>query len=109
MEFMKHPWQKATIRLIRVQSGLYYIDRPAGTTSYTFMWSIPNMIPLSPAEIQKIWTALKPIHFTSTHGAFLGMDISGPDVKGRVLESMQIQTRREGYEDHALLRETWQG
>ncbi|KAI1363894.1 beta-lactamase-like protein [Xylaria arbuscula] len=84
-------------------------ERPSGMSSFAFMWSIPNMIPLAPAEIERMWTVLKRCEFRSTHGAFVGMDIVGKtpaDMKRRVLESMQIQIRFSGHGDHALLRET---
>jgi glyoxylase-like metal-dependent hydrolase (beta-lactamase superfamily II) len=42
--------------LVTTPSAYYHIDRPAGTTSYAFMWSIPNMIPLPPGEMfRKYW------------------------------------------------------
>lgn len=69
------------------------------------MWSIPNFIPLPPEKMLKIWKALKPFEFTSTHGAFVGTDVRGEDVKQRVLESAKIQVRAEGYERHELLDE----
>jgi len=89
------------------QSALYHVDRPPGTTSYAFMWSIPNMIPLPPSEMYKMWQALKPFDFGSTHGAFVGVDVRDEHVKARVLESMKIQARAEGYADHAILMESW--
>ena len=80
--------------------------RPKGMNSYDFMWSYPNMIPLPPKEITSMWDILKNYDFRSTHGAFSGFDIEEPDVKQRVLDSMQIQVRYMGYEDHAFLLET---
>jgi hypothetical protein len=71
------------------------------------MWSIPNMIPLPPSKIQQIWKAVKPYHFTSTHGVILGMDVRDPQLKKRVLESAKIQIRAEGYTEHELLDEEW--
>lgn len=93
--------------LVTVPSGLYHINRPKGTTSFSFMWSIPNMIPLPPDEIAKMWAVLKNYNFTSTYGAFVGIEIESPEVKGRVLESMKIQIRAEGHRDHPLLSESW--
>lgn len=61
------------------------------------------MIPLPPDEILKIWKAIEPFHFDTTHGAFVGMDVRDQDVKKRVLESMQIQTRGEGWKVHEIL------
>ena len=84
--------------------------RPEGLNTYTFMYSIPNMIPLKPSEIVAIWDLLKNYKFTSTHGAFLNMDVydgyggSQRSVKGRVLDSMQIQVEHMGWEDHAFLK-----
>jgi len=94
--------------LVTVPSGLYHENRPKGTTSYAFMWSIPNMIPLPPDTLAEMWSVLKNADFTSTHGAFVGTDIESPEVKGRVLESMQIQIRAEGHSDHPLLKECWE-
>ncbi|KAI9812488.1 MAG: hypothetical protein M1827_004719 [Pycnora praestabilis] len=92
---------------VTVPSGLYYVNRPPGTTSYSFMWSIPNMIPLPPSQMLQIWHALQPFGFTTTHGAFLGMDVRDPEVKGRILESMKIQVKSSGHSSHGLLKETW--
>jgi len=86
--------------------------RPEGMSSFAFMWSIPNMIPLSPEEVSGMWNLLKRHKFTSTHGAFVGTEISDgggggkTSVKERVLESMKIQVQRMGWKDHAFLKET---
>ncbi|KAI9792127.1 MAG: hypothetical protein M1835_008058 [Candelina submexicana] len=93
--------------LVTQPSGLYHVDRLPGTTSFTFMWSIPNMIPLPPSDIQNIWRALKSWDFHETYGAFRGMDIRHEDVKKRVLESMKIQIKAEGHPEHELLNESW--
>jgi hypothetical protein len=74
------------------------------------MWSIPNMIPLPPGEMRKMWKALEGWEFGSTHGAFVGLDVSDGDggersVKERVRESMRIQARGEGWE--GSLGEEW--
>lgn len=63
------------------------------------------MIPLPPDAIHAIWKAIKPFAFTSTHGLFLGWDVRGPDVKGRVLRSMKIQVRTQGIGAHGVLDE----
>ncbi|KAH7060640.1 beta-lactamase-like protein [Macrophomina phaseolina] len=101
-------WKKRLMiadTFVTVPSGLYHKDRPAGTTSYSFMWSIPNMIPLSPPEIHAMWKAVAPYDWESTHGAFIGMDIRRPDCKRAVLESMKIQVKYEGHEGHAIFSE----
>ncbi|KAK7961598.1 metallo-beta-lactamase family protein [Apiospora aurea] len=81
--------------------------RPRGMNSYAFMWSIPNMIPLPPAELVRMWDILKKHEFRSTHGAFLHTDIVETEarMRRRVLDSMQIQIRHMGYGEHAFLKE----
>jgi len=86
--------------------------RPPGMSSFAFMWSIPNMIPLSADEIAGMWNVLKNQDFESTHGAFVGTEVidggngSKSGVKRRVLESMQIQVKRMGWRDHTFLNES---
>lgn len=65
------------------------------------------MIPLPPAELHKMWQAFQPLEFESTHGAFVGTEVRDKQVKGRVLESMKIQARAEGYQAHAIFDEVW--
>ena len=69
------------------------------------MWSIPNMIPLSPSDIEQIWQRIRPFEWEETYGAFHGQEIrgKGKDTKARMLESMKIQVRNEGYDKHPLL------
>lgn len=73
------------------------------------MYSIPNFIPLAPPQILKMWQALKPWDFNSTHGVFAGTDVREGNVKARVLESMKIQVRAEGWSEQnaAVLWEEW--
>lgn len=91
--------------------GPHATKRAEGMNSYAFMWSIPNMIPLSPEEIVGMWSVLKKYDFASTHGAFVNTEVedgrggSASTVKQRVLESMQIQVRRMGWSQHAFLDE----
>ena len=61
------------------------------------------MIPLPPDEILKIWRAIGAFAFDTTHGAFVGMDVRDHNLKWRMLDSMQIQTRGEGWERHEIL------
>jgi hypothetical protein len=56
--------------------------------------------------IFKIWEALKPWAFTSTYGGFQGTEVHHVNLKGRVLESMKIQVKAEGWEKHEILGET---
>jgi hypothetical protein len=90
-----------------LQSALYHKDRLPGTTSYAFMWAVPNMIPLPPAILHQMWQAIKPFDFEATHGGFAGQEVRDKDVKSRVLRSMQIQTRAMGWNEHAILDESW--
>ena len=80
-------------------------ERPKGVNSFSFMWSIPNMIPLSADEIVRMWGILKNYDFKSAHGLILGWDIEDENIKARVLESMQIQIRAMGYGQHPFLQE----
>ncbi|KAK1783870.1 beta-lactamase-like protein [Copromyces sp. CBS 386.78] len=80
-------------------------SRPKDTNSYSFMWSIPNMIPLSADEIARMWGILKKYDFTSTHGLILGQDIEHVNVKERVLESVQIQLKMMGVKEHPIFSE----
>lgn len=91
--------------LTGVQSAYTPHPRPPTQTSYSFQWSIPNMIPLTPAEITGIWRAIKPFNFHTTYGAFNGMLVRDRDLKGRLLHSMKAQVRREGWETHELFIE----
>ncbi|KAF2750631.1 hypothetical protein M011DRAFT_395519 [Sporormia fimetaria CBS 119925] len=80
-------------------------NQQPGTSRYTFMWSYPNMIPLAPAAIHKIWNALKPLEFTATYGGFMGQDHRAKDIKAQILESMKLFVKRAGHEDVAILKE----
>ncbi|KAK3341293.1 metallo-beta-lactamase family protein [Lasiosphaeria hispida] len=82
-------------------------ERPKGANTFSFMWSIPNFIPLSANEIVRMWGILKEYDFTSTHGAFVGTDIEDDDIKTRVLQSMQIQTKYMGFGEHPFLHALW--
>lgn len=57
-----------------------------------------------------MWKMLRPWRYSSTHGAFLGQDVYGRpedqnDMRWRVLESMKIQVRAQGWLEHPLLAE----
>lgn len=99
-------WEKKLFiadTIVTVPSAYTPHPRPPGQTSYSFQWSIPNMIPLPPFEILKIWRAIKPYDFDTTHGAFPDMDVRDENLKARMLESMKIQTRGEGWDQHEIL------
>ena len=61
------------------------------------------MIPLPPSVIQAMWEAVKPYEFDTTHGGFAGMDVRDARLKARLLESMKIQIRGQGWIDHEML------
>ena len=79
--------------------------KPAGLNSFTFLWSIPNAIPLSADEMLRMWNILKEYTFTATHGAFANVDIADESVKQRVLDSMQIQAKFMGNVDHGIMKQ----
>ncbi|WYZ42307.1 hypothetical protein EsH8_VI_000006 [Colletotrichum jinshuiense] len=84
-----------------VPSGVYHVDRPQGTASFAFMWSYPNMIPLSPEDVYSIWKAVAGLEFDDAHSAFAGRDARG-NAKRRLLESAQLFLKSIGYVDHPI-------
>jgi hypothetical protein len=54
----------------------------------SFMYSYPNMIPLSAASIRRISNALKPLKFERLYGAFPGLTVS-KDAKSAVERSIE--------------------
>lgn len=50
------------------------------------------MIPLPPEKIHGIWKALKPFEFDTTYGGFPGQNVTRPDLKAQVLESMKVSS-----------------
>ncbi|KAK3186947.1 hypothetical protein K4F52_004391 [Lecanicillium sp. MT-2017a] len=81
-------------------------QKPQGLNTFSFMWSIPNLIPLGVDEMLRMWKILKKHDFTATHGAFVHEDIEDEHVKRRVLESMQIQAKFMGNNEHAIVNES---
>ncbi|TKX23442.1 hypothetical protein C1H76_4510 [Elsinoe australis] len=79
--------------------------RPEGMGAYSFMWSIPNMIPLGPEGVKAIWDAVKGVEFSETHGLMMGMDVRHRDCKRWVLEGAKRQVRMMGWEGHEILGE----
>ncbi|EEH41698.1 metallo-beta-lactamase family protein [Paracoccidioides lutzii Pb01] len=104
-------WKEAKKLLIAdsimvVPSGVYHVDRLPGTTSFSFMWSYPNFIPLPPNDVYAIWKSLAHLDFEDTHSAFWGRDTIGQSKK-RLLESAQIYIKAAGYVDHAIHQENF--
>ena len=84
-----------------------------GVSSFSFLWSIPNAIPLGPKDIVKIWRTLKRFEFSKTYGVFA--DISNLEekeghrmpLKARVLESAKIAVNSMGFDEgHEIFSET---
>ncbi|EPS40788.1 hypothetical protein H072_5338 [Dactylellina haptotyla CBS 200.50] len=95
-------------------TALYHFDRPKGYSSFSFMWSIINHIPLSPSEIIRMWSILKRIDFDTIYGGWqlnaktrqiirdsemdAGEIREGRTVKFKILDSMCIQMRAMGHD-----------
>ncbi|KAF5856832.1 hypothetical protein ETB97_006656, partial [Aspergillus alliaceus] len=102
-------WKRLGLLLVAdsigvVPSGIYHIKRLPGTLSFTFMWPYPNMIPLPPEEMHRIWKAVKDMDFDSIRGGFTGTNVNS-DCKKRVLESAKIFVKSVGHPDHAIHEE----
>ncbi|KAK7204965.1 putative metallo-beta-lactamase domain protein [Myxozyma melibiosi] len=76
-------------------SGVGRRPRRAGTTSFNFMWSHCNMIPLDASAIYYIWVAIRDMKFDAVHGHRDGLTVK-PNAKERVLESMKIVLEKMG-------------
>ncbi|KAF1944054.1 hypothetical protein EJ02DRAFT_372141 [Clathrospora elynae] len=102
-------WEKKLFiadTMMSAPSGFNNAKRLPDTTTYSFMWSYPNMIPLSPSAIHGIWKALKPFDFNTTYGGFAGQNVSRPDLKKQVLESMKIFLKIGGHDKAEIYGET---
>lgn len=108
--FLNHTHLKREYSVDAHQSGFYnagQAKRDQKTTTFSFMWSYPNMIPLPPNEIHGIWKALKPFEFDTTYGGFPGQNVTRKDLKKQVLESMKIFIKIGGHETARVLEETY--
>ncbi|KAH9873839.1 hypothetical protein IAQ61_004466 [Plenodomus lingam] len=102
-------WEKKLFiadTMMSVPSAFNNVHRVPDTVSYAFMWSYPNMIPLPPAKVHGIWKALEPFDFDSTYGGFPGQNLTRPNLKEQVLESMKIFLRRGGHENLEIFGES---
>jgi hypothetical protein len=56
-----------------------------GAHRVSFMWSYPNMLPLSAAEVRRLVARLAPWRYERIHGAFAGQDVprDGPAIVAR--------------------------
>lgn len=83
-----------------------------GQITYMFLWSIPNMIPLSPDEILRIWRLLKPWEFQATYGVMarwsnvFEQETDRKSLKERLLDSAKMAVRAMGYTEHEVLQES---
>ena len=82
--------------------GAGAIMKLQGQTSFTFMWSIPNMIPLAPMDILGIWKALKRYRFRATYGFNTVKWEEGMELQERVLESMKRFVKASGFEEGSV-------
>ncbi|KAK9447999.1 beta-lactamase-like protein [Limtongia smithiae] len=85
-------------------SGIGERVRLQGTVSFTFMYSYPNMVPLTPDAVLHIWNAVKNIDFDVVHGGWDGRDV-WTNARAKMLESAKIFVRSMGYTQHAMLEE----
>lgn len=95
-------YQDFTRILTTKQSGFFNAVQSTAdplTTSFSFMWSYPNMIPLPPVKIHGIWTALKPFEFEETYGGFPGQNVKRKGLKKGVLQSMKVFLKVGGHEE----------
>ncbi|KAJ5887790.1 hypothetical protein N7495_007831 [Penicillium taxi] len=105
--------------IVTVPSGLNPSPRLPSQSTYTFMWSIPNMIPMPADDIYLIWKAIRPYKFRKTFGAFNGLTvetgwqkIGGAVVlegglEQRILDSMKIVVRGQlGMSHHPIFEQT---
>lgn len=82
-----------------------------GQITYMFLWSIPNMIPLSPDEVLRIWRILKPWDFAATYGVMAKWSncferkTDRKSLKQRLLDSAQIAVKAMGQDDHEIFQE----
>jgi hypothetical protein len=72
------------------------------------MWSVPNMIPMSPDAVLQIWRAMKGFKFEVCY-RLMGTVRHRPELsvglEGRVLESASIFVRALGFQEHEILTE----
>ncbi|CAM1500446.1 Fc.00g096080.m01.CDS01 [Cosmosporella sp. VM-42] len=80
--------------------------KPPSLNTFSFLYSIPNYIPLNVEELSRMWGILRNYDFQATHGGFAGMDIEDQRIKERVLESMKIQARHMGHGGHEFMNAT---
>ena len=89
-----------------------------GVVTYSFLWSIPNMISLSPNAIHRIWRVIKGLDRFGKWSKTYGVKAKSTNVeekpglrlslKGRLLQSAKVAVRHmmEGREDHEIFSET---
>jgi len=81
---------------------------PGRTMTYQFLWSIPNMLPLAPKEILRIWRMLKDREFKATYGVIAKLanvyeEAEDPrTLRERLLDSARIAVRCMGHQEAGL-------
>ena len=78
-----------------VPSGLYksHEKQRENVTSVSFLWSYPNQIPLSSAEVRRVRQPLEKVEFSKAFGAFENFNIWN-HAKDKILQSRDIICRR---------------
>lgn len=78
-----------------------------GIPTFSFMWSVPNMIPMSPDKVLGIWQAMKGFEFKVAYGLLGTLKEKGlpRSLPQRVLDSAKIFVKHMGYENHQILAE----
>lgn len=77
-----------------------------------FLWSIPNMIPLTPDEILRIWRVLKPWDFKATYGVMakwsnvFEKETDPKPLKERLLDSAKLAVKAMGQTEHEMFQES---
>jgi glyoxylase-like metal-dependent hydrolase (beta-lactamase superfamily II) len=79
-----------------------------GISSFSFMWSVPNMIPMSPDAVLQVRRAMKGFKYKVCYG-LMGTVRHRPELsvglEGRVLESAKIFVKALGSKGHEILTE----
>lgn len=72
-----------------------------GIPSFTFMWSVPNMLPMPPDKVLGIWQSMKGFEFKTAYGVLRTLREKGlrRSLPQRVLDSAKIFVKHSKYTD----------
>ncbi|KDQ06584.1 hypothetical protein BOTBODRAFT_39495 [Botryobasidium botryosum FD-172 SS1] len=65
----------------------------------TFLWSYPNMLPLPPQEVTKVWSALRPLQFEDAYSSWPGVQLNG-EARKKVLDGARRFIQLEGWTEN---------